>query len=165
MKTAIIRKILPVLNLHCAACAKTVGNTLNSLPGVLYADVNLATAELTVEYDSQNISLFQLRKAVQDKGFDLLLEEDNPARTIEQIQSAEHLRLKKRTCRAIILSLPVVIISMFFMEIPFANEWMWALSTPLIFGLGKDFFIRAWVQIRHRTANMDTLVALSTGVA
>jgi Cu2+-exporting ATPase len=165
MKHMIIRKILPVLNLHCAACAQTVANALNSLPGVVQADVNLATAELTVEYDSQRISLLQLRKAVQDKGFDLLLEEDNADRTLEEIQAREHLRLKKRTCRAIILSVPVVIIGMFFMEIPFANEWMWALSTPVIFGLGKDFFVRAWAQIRRRSANMDTLVALSTGVA
>lgn len=64
-----------------------------------------------------------------------------------------------------ILSIPVVVIGMFFMNMPFANEIMWFLSTPVLFWLGRDFYINAWKQAKHRSANMDTLVALSTGVA
>ena len=73
--------------------------------------------------------------------------------------------LKTKTIWALLLALPIVIIGMFFMEMPYANEIMWVLATPVVFGLGSRFFINAWKQARHRTANMDTLVALSTGVA
>ena len=64
-----------------------------------------------------------------------------------------------------ILSLPVVIVGMFLMNIPYADLIMWAFATPVVLWLGRDFFITAWKQTRHRTANMDTLVALSTGTA
>ncbi|MBW7892284.1 MAG: copper-translocating P-type ATPase, partial [Chitinophagaceae bacterium] len=63
------------------------------------------------------------------------------------------------------LSLPVVVIGMFFMDMPYGNEVMWAFATPVVLWLGKDFFINAWKQAKHRSANMDTLVALSTGIA
>ena len=66
---------------------------------------------------------------------------------------------------AITLSLPVVVIAMFFMDIPYANQIMWAFSTPVVLWLGRDFFINTWKQTKHRSANMDTLVALSTGIA
>ncbi|RZK35392.1 MAG: heavy metal translocating P-type ATPase, partial [Hymenobacter sp.] len=73
--------------------------------------------------------------------------------------------LKKRTIGAILLSIPLVTIGMFFMNMPYANYIMWALSTPIVILLGKQFFIGAWKQAKHRSTNMDTLVALSTGVA
>src|SRR5690606_17649509 len=62
-------------------------------------------------------------------------------------------------------SLPVVVIGMFFMNMPYANEIMWLFSTPIVIWLGRDFFVNAWKQAKHRSANMDTLVALSTGIA
>lgn len=70
-----------------------------------------------------------------------------------------------RTSQALALSTPVVIIGMFFMNMPYANETMWIFSTLVILWLGRDFYINAWKQAKHRSANMDTLVALSTGVA
>src|SRR5690606_18857269 len=66
---------------------------------------------------------------------------------------------------AILLSLPVVLIGMFFMNIPYANEIMFAFATPVVIWLGRDFFVGAWKQAKHHTSNMDTLVALSTGIA
>src|SRR5690606_15042090 len=73
--------------------------------------------------------------------------------------------LKNRTIWAIILSLPVVVIGMFFMDMPYGNEIMLLFSTPVVLWLGRDFFINAWKQAKHRSANMDTLVAMSTGIA
>ena len=80
--------------------------------------------------------------------------------------------LKLKTIWALILSLPVMIIGMFFMhppagqaEVSYANIIMWLFATPVVFWLGKDFYINAWKQAKHRSANMDTLVALSTGIA
>jgi Cu2+-exporting ATPase len=135
------------------------------LSGVVGVAVNLAASSVTIEYLPERVSLPHIRKAVQAKGYDLLIEETGSLEMAERIQADEYSKLKDRTIAAIVLSLPLVAISMFFMDIPFANEWMWALATPIVFGLGKDFFIRAERQLRHRTASMDTLVALSTGVA
>jgi Cu2+-exporting ATPase len=73
--------------------------------------------------------------------------------------------LKRKTIGSIALSIPIVIIGMFFMNIPYANYIMWALATPVVLIFGQQFFKNAWKQIKHRSANMDTLVALSTGVA
>ncbi|MDR1023614.1 MAG: heavy metal translocating P-type ATPase [Prevotellaceae bacterium] len=160
-----LRTTLPVLHLHCAACAKAVEDAIRSLPGVVGVAVNLAAASATIEYLPEKISLPRIRKAVQAKGYDLLIEETGSLEAAERIKDDERRKLKDRTITAIALSLPSVIISMFFMDIPFANEWMWAFATPVVFGLGKDFFIRAGRQLRRGVASMDTLVALSTGVA
>ena len=86
-------------------------------------------------------------------------------REVEDAHTAKYKKLKIRTTWAILLSLPVAIIGMFFMDMPYANYVMWLLSTPVVFGLGKDFFLNAWKQLKHKSANMDTLVANSTGIA
>jgi Cu2+-exporting ATPase len=134
---------------------------------VVNASVNFATATLAVEYLPDEISPENMRDAIQDGGYDLFIEEDRntTAETLEEIHRKKFDDLKRKTILAIILSIPVVTIGMFFMHMPYANEIMWALSTPVIFWLGKDFFINAWKQAKHRSANMDTLVALSTSVA
>lgn len=80
-------------------------------------------------------------------------------------QSVRYIQLKRRTIWAIFLSIPLVVLGMFFMNMPFADFIMWILATPLVFWIGQDFYKNAWRQLRHRSANMDTLVALSTGIA
>ena len=77
----------------------------------------------------------------------------------------EYKTLQRKTLAAIVLSIPLVAIAIFFMHIPYADYIMWALATPVVFIFGRQFFIGAWKQARHGSANMDTLVALSTGVA
>jgi len=84
---------------------------------------------------------------------------------MEELHAKKFRSLKIKTYSSIILSIPVVIIGMFFMNIPFANYIMWILATPVVFVFGKQFFINAWKQLKHRSANMDTLVAMSTGIA
>jgi Cu2+-exporting ATPase len=155
---------LPVLHLHCAACAKTVEDTIRRRQGVVSARVNLASASAAIEYIPGKASLSDIREAVQAKGFDLPID-DHPSETADNIRAGEYLILKRRTAWAIALSLPLVVLSMFFMEAPFAGWWMWALATPVVFRLGRSFFIRAARQLQHGSASMDTLVALSTGVA
>src|SRR5690606_41176309 len=81
------------------------------------------------------------------------------------IHKKDFKRLKSNIIWAITLSLSVVLIGMFFMNIPYANETMWAFATPVVLWLGRDFFVNAWKQAKHHSANMDTLVALSTGIA
>lgn len=166
MESKIVTKTFPVLNLSCASCAARTENILKSQEGVESASVNFATLNATIKYNPSVTSPEALQHAVQDGGYDMIVEEaDNTAETLEEIRSEKTSSLKNRTIWAIILSLPIVVIGMFFMNIPYANEIMWLLSTPVIFWLGRDFFRNAWTQARHRSATMDTLVALSTSIA
>jgi copper-(or silver)-translocating P-type ATPase len=133
---------------------------------VLSARVNFATGNLTVEYLINMTNAVKLQKAVQSVGYDLLVEDENKQQeTLEAIHEKKFKQLKTRTIWAVIMSLPVVILGMFFMNMPYANLIMWAFSTPVVLWLGRGFFSGAWKQAKHGSANMDTLVALSTGIA
>ena len=157
---------IPVLQMTCASCAVSVESIIKFLPGVVNASVNYASAAVKVEYIPSLVTLDQMREAVQSIGYDLFIDQDNSQQeTLEDIHLRKQKQLKAKTLGAIILSVPLVAIGMFFMDIPYANYIMWVLATPVVLFYGKDFFINAWKQLKHRSANMDTLVALSTGVA
>lgn len=161
-----VKNTFPVLGMTCASCASSAESIVAFEPGVISSSVNLATGYLTVEYLPNMTDASRLQKALQSIGYDLLIvEETKQQESLETIHEAKFKKLKDKTLWAVILSVPVVAISMFFMELPYANEIMWALSTPVVLWLAKDFFINAWKQAKHRSANMDTLVALSTGIA
>ena len=161
-----VKKTFPVLGMTCASCAVSTESIVKYQQGVINASVNFATGNLTVEYLPNMTNAAQLQKAVRSIGYDLLITDENQQQeTLEAIHAKKFQQLKSKTTWAVILSVPVVIIGMFFMDMPYANEIMWAFSTPVVLWLGKDFFINAWKQARHRSANMDTLVALSTGIA
>ncbi|MGJ1434209.1 heavy metal translocating P-type ATPase [Sphingobacterium spiritivorum] len=160
------RKTYPVLEMTCASCASSVESLLKYLPGIVRADVNFATTSVAVEYFPNMTNPEQIQKTVQAGGYDLLIEEeDNQAETLEEIHQEKFKKLKGKTIGAAIITLPVVIIGMFYMDMPYANPIMWLLSTPVVLWYGKDFFINAWKQAKHRSANMDTLVALGSGIA
>ena len=160
------KQTFPVLGMSCAACAARVNKTLSRQEGVCSANVNLATAIATVEYDPSLCSPEMMKQAVQNAGFDLLIDTAKEAeKEAEDTHAAHYRQLKFRTIWAIILSLPVAIIGMFFMDMPYANYIMWILSTPVVFWLGSGFYVNAWKLLKHRSANMDTLVANSTGIA
>lgn len=161
-----VKKAFPVMDMSCASCAAKVENTLKSQKGVLNASVNLATATVSVEYIPSMVEAADLKSAVQSAGYDLLTEENKQkSETLEDIHQKKLERLKRKTYWALALSIPVVVIGMFFMNMPYANQIMWIMSTPVVLWSGRDFFRNAWKQTMHRSANMDTLVALSTGVA
>ena len=161
-----ITQTFPVLGMTCASCASSAESIVTHQEGVVNASVNYATGNLTVEFLSNLTNAEKLRKAVQGVGYDLLIEDEaKQQESLEVIHEKKFKELKNKTIWAVILSLPVVIIGMFFMDMPYANEIMWAFSTPVVLWLGRDFFVNAWKQAKHRKANMDTLVALSTGIA
>lgn len=165
-KATTVKATFPVLHMTCASCAISVESIVRNTEGVVNASVNFATANLAVEYLPATTDGTKLQKAVQSIGYDLLIEDEaRQQETLEAIHEKKFRQLKKKTILAILFSLPVVAIGMFFMDIPYANEIMWLFTTPVILWLGKDFFINAWKQAKHRSANMDTLVALSTGIA
>lgn len=138
--TTSVKKTFPVLGMTCASCAGSAESIVAQAPGVLQAAVNFATGNLTVEFSPAVTDPYILQKTVQSVGFDLLIEEESTQQeTLEAIHEKKYQALKSKTIWAIILSLPVVIIGMFFMDMPYGNEIMWAFSTPVVFWLGKDF--------------------------
>ena len=159
-----VKKNFPVTGLSCASCAISVESMLKAQKGVLGASVNYANSSAQVEYVPETASLDDFKSAIQSIGYDLLIEEEGHHHH-EELQLAHYLKLKSNTIWASILALPVVVIGMFMMDIPYANWIMLVLATPVVFWFGRGFFINAIKQARHGKANMDTLVALSTGIA
>lgn len=166
MNTTKTTQTFPVLDMSCAACATRVEKTLNRQPGVYHAQVNYAAATATVEYNPQECTPETLKGAIQNAGYDLVIETNAQKEKIaEDAHSRKYRQLKQRTIFSLMLSVPVAIIGMCFMDWTYANYVMWILSTPVVFWLGRDFYRNAWKQLKHRTSNMDTLVAVSTGIA
>jgi len=161
----ITRKSFPVTGMSCAACAVSVESMLKSSEGVMDAGVNFATRTAWAAYDGECTSPEKLRQAVQSVGYDLIADAEDPAAVQEEIQRKHYHEIKKRTIWSSILALPVFIIGMFFMAMPYAAWISMALTIPVLFWFGRHFFAGAWKQARHGKANMDTLVALSTGIA
>lgn len=155
----------PVLEMTCAACAVSVESMLKSAPGVQDAGVNFANQSAWVLYDAAVATPQQLQQTVRSIGYDLVIDTDNQQDIKEAAQRKHYRALKTRTIWSSVLALPVAIIGMFFMQLPYANWIMMALTAPVLFWFGRSFFVNAWKQARFRKANMDTLVALSTGIA
>lgn len=163
---SITKESFPVLGMSCASCAVSAESTVKALPGVQMVEVNYANGNLNVTYDATETNPLTMQSALQEMGYDLFLEDTNKAsQSLEELQKKKYQKLKTKTIWALVLAAPLMVIGMFFMDMPFANQIMWLLATPLVFWLGKDFFVHAWQQAKQGRANMDTLVALSTGIA
>ena len=167
---SLTRQTFPVLEMTCAACAVSVESMLSNTPGVASVAVNYANQSATVEYDSTVIKPQGMQHVLQSIGYDLVVDVEDPQAVQQEARQQQYESLKKRTIWAGILSLPVVMLGMFFMNrnagpLPYANYIMMVLSAPVVFWLGRSYFVNAWKQALHGKANMDTLVALSTGIA
>jgi Cu2+-exporting ATPase len=157
-------KVYSVTGLNCANCALNVEKKLKQQPGIVHASVNFADSSALIEFDKDNADPFPAQSAVRSIGYDLVIEEEVAGRMAE----AHRIRfrdLKLRTIFSLVLATPVMIISMFFMNIPHANLIMLALTLPVLVWCGRSFFIHAVKQARQGMTNMDTLVAMSTGLA
>lgn len=161
----ISRQSFPVLEMTCAACAVSVESMLKNTPGVAEASVNYANQSAFVEYDNSTATVNDLQQAVRSIGYDLVIDTEDPQAIKEEAQRKQFEAVKSRTIWSSILALPMVVIGMFFMDMPYGNYISMVLTAPVVFYFGRNFFIHAWKQARHGKANMDTLVALSTGIA
>src|SRR5688572_27732952 len=159
------RETFPVLEMTCAACAISVESMLKSTAGVKDAGVNFANQTAWVEYDVKLSKPADLQNSVRSIGYDLVVDVEDPQAVQEESQRKHYEAVKKRTIWSTILSVPVVIIGMFFMDLPYGNYISMALTAPVVFYFGRNFYVNAWKQAKHGKANMDTLVALSTGIA
>lgn len=161
-----VTKTYPVTNLSCASCAGSTEAVLKEQNGVVKAEVNYANNSAKIEFIPSLTSPEKLKQAVQSAGYDLIIDESEEAKeSLSQIQKNHYQTLKKKVIGAMIFAVPLFVIGMFFMDMPYANWIMWALSTPMLFYFGQQFFVGAWKQLQHKSANMDTLVAMSTGTA
>ncbi|MBC7932694.1 MAG: copper-translocating P-type ATPase, partial [Rubrivivax sp.] len=164
---------MALTGMTCAACARRIERRLAKSPGVSAANVNFATARATVEYDSRQTGARQLIEAVEEIGYharDVAQDEKSEARREEEARRAERRDLARRFAVAAALSLPVLVISMSHGAIPLFNvpwiNWLQlALTVPVVFYSGAPFYRGAWAALRHRAADMNTLIATGTGAA
>lgn len=161
----IVHKTYPVTGLSCASCAVSVQSMAASVPGVQQANVNYASQALDVYFDQEKTAPQKIQKAVQSVGYDLIIDEDNGFDQQEEQQEKDLKKLRKATLGAVVLTVPVVLLAMVFMHWQFANWVMLVLTSIVLFVFGKRFFVSAWKQAKHAQVNMDSLVAISTGVA
>ena len=161
-----VKQTFPVTDMSCASCAANTEAILNGQIGVVKAEVNYANTSAKIEYIPSLVTAQALKQALQEGGYDLLIEDGNEAKeSLNEIKANQYQKLRKKAISALILAVPLFVIGMFFMDMPYANYIMWVLSTPMLLVFGRQFFVGAWKQAKHRSANMDTLVAISTGTA
>ena len=159
---------IKVQNMSCAGCASHVQKVLQKQPGVTGASVNFATQTASIEYDKTLTSVMELRKAVREAGFDLVVapENEDGDKLSEQAEKQRYRLLKRQTLAALILSAGLIALSMTpLASFPWAGYAEGILATLVLSVCGRFFFIDAYKQARHRRMNMNTLVALSTATA
>ena len=155
------KAIIPVAEMNCAACAANVENIVRSLSGVIDADVNYASEQLSITYDDKRISLPDVQNAVRSIGYDLILDADDVSEAAEDYHRRRYGRIFRRTLGAWAFAVPIMILSMFFSHLPHV-DWVLLLLTIPVLIFGRRFYIGAAKQIAHGKMGMDTLVALST---
>ena len=166
MNNTIQKEVYPVTGMSCAACATSVQTILEAQEGVKSASASYASNEAVVEFDPGVVTRDELRKSLTEVGYDLVFASEEDKQQILEDEHQQTIRsLRSRLILASVFSLPLVVISMGFPDIPYANWILLALSTPVLVLFGRQFFINAWKLTRHKMANMDTLVAVSTGTA
>lgn len=166
-----MKKTIPVIGMACSVCAANVERKLNSLDGINSATVSLAGRTALVDFNPEQITLEDMKREISNAGYDLVIEEN---RSAEEINRREFTLLKRKTIGSWIFSLLVMAFSMGWISVGAESELaarninnQMALIIALVnmIWCGKGFYISAWKQLRHATANMDSLVALSTMIA
>ena len=153
---------LPVLEMSCVVCAGNVERTVSGLDGVVSASVNFAANNITVDYDPKKISLQDMKAAVQAAGYDLVIDTADSAR--QEAERSAYIALRNKLVVAWVLAVPVMALSMWGKAI--WTEWAAAvMATVLLAYSGMEFYTKAWKMAKAKSANMDTLVAMSTAVA
>lgn len=166
-----MKKTIPVIGMACSVCAANVERKLNSLEGINSATVSLAGRTALVDFNPEQITLEDMKREISNAGYDLVIEEN---RSAEEINRREFTLLKRKTIGSWIFSILVMAFSMGWISMGAESELaarninnQMALIIALVnmIWCGKGFYISAWKQLKHATANMDSLVALSTMIA
>ena len=159
-----MKKTIPVIGMACSVCSANVEKKLQSLEGINSASVSLASRTALVDYDPDIISLEDMKREVSNAGYDLVIEND---RSVEEINRREFTLLRRRTLASWLFAILTMCFSMGWISHTgsFANQICLLLTLANLFYCGKQFYVSAWKQLLHHTANMDSLVALSTLIA
>ena len=160
-----MKQTLPVVGMACASCSANVERKLNSLDGIRSASVSLVGRSALVDYDPARISLADMKRAVNDIGYDLVIEQD---RSADAIRRREYVVLRRRVLLSWLLSLGGMCVSMHWVNVggtAYANQLALLLAVANMWACGRTFYVSAVRQLRHAMANMDVLVALSTLVS
>ncbi|WP_017731100.1 heavy metal translocating P-type ATPase [Nafulsella turpanensis] len=162
--TATKKDIYPVEGMTCAGCAASIEQHLRKEAGVEEANINFANHTLSLRYKEDITNFEKLQKSVDNIGYKI--RPAAQAAESKKIRAAEFKKLQRKFWVALGFSVPVFVISMILMgHVPYANYIMLALSLPVVLYSGNQFYINAWKKLRHGTSNMDTLIALGTGIA
>ena len=160
-----MKKTIAVIGMMCAGCAANVERKMNQLEGVATASVNFPARTVLVEYDPSIITPQQMKDEIVKAGYDLVIEED---RNIVEIEKNAYRQLRQRVIISWIFAFLVMAIAMGWIHVGdrnVANQTMLIISLANLIYCGRQFFVNAWKQLLHRMANMDTLVAMSTGIS
>ena len=161
------KKTIAVLGMMCAGCAANVERKLSSLEGVAAASVNLPGRTVLLEYDDERITTQQMKEAVDSIGYDMVIEED---RNVEAIEHRAYVNLRGKVVLSWFFALAVMTVSMGWLgtstyDNDFRNQTALIIALLNLVYCGRQFYLSAWRQLLHRSANMDTLVALSTAIS
>ncbi len=160
-----MKKIIPIVGMACSACSANVERKLNSLKGINEASVSLPGRSALVDFNPEVISLEKMKHEINDIGYDMVIEGD---RSVEEIEKRSFVILKRKTILAWIFSILTMSVSMMWIDLGSrdnANQIAMIISMLAMGYCGRQFFVSAWKNLKHGTANMDTLVALSTSIS
>ena len=160
-----MKQTIPVIGMACSACSANIEKKLNTLKGVNSASVSLPGRSALIDFDPQVISLEKMKAEINALGYDLVIDKET---SVEEIEKREYVLLKRKTALSWLFSIAVMCVSMRWIDLgsrDIANQVALLIALANMLYCGRQFYVSSFRQLRHGSANMDTLVALSTGIA
>ena len=160
-----MQQTIPVIGMACSACSANIEKKLNELKGINAASVSLPGRSALVDFDPQVISLEKMKAEINALGYDLVIDKET---SVDEIEKREYVLLKRRTVLSWLFSIAVMCVSMRWIDLgsrDIANQVALLIALANMLYCGRQFYVSSFRQLLHGSANMDTLVALSTGIA
>lgn len=160
-----MKQTVPVIGMACSACSANIEKKLNTLKGVNSASVSLPGRSALIDFDPQVISLEKMKAEINALGYDLVIDKET---SVDEIEKREYVLLKRKTVLSWLFSIAVMCVSMRWVDLgsrDIANQVALLIALANMLYCGRQFYVSAFRQLLHGSANMDTLVALSTGIA
>ncbi len=160
-----MKQTIPVIGMACSSCSANIEKKLNTLKGVNSASVSLPGRSALIDFDPQVISLEKMKAEINALGYDLVIDKET---SVEEIEKREYVLLKRKTVLSWLFSIAVMCVSMRWIDLgsrDIANQVALLIALANMLYCGRQFYVSSFRQLRHGSANMDTLVALSTGIA
>ncbi len=160
-----MKQTIPVIGMACSACSANVEKKLNELEGINAASVSLPGRSALVDYDPQVISLEKMKAEINALGYDLVIDKET---SVDEIEKREYVLLKRKTALSWLFSIAVMCVSMRWIDLgsrDITNQVALLIALANMLYCGRQFYVSSFRQLLHGSANMDTLVALSTGIA